>query len=180
MYAPIDINQTCGSNLLNCAFRGEDDRYLHETLPVTAFLKLSTKPVTTRVTTATRAGCVQRGLVREMPGTRRGSRNAPAEDDPRHSILQLNTEGLTTNKISNVEQLAYKNKAFIIVLQETNTALLQAGHWFPTFHYPGQSWALTTALPRLSMSGWNGHWSISLHNNQRLSGCAWTSQDIRL
>jgi len=24
----------------------------------------------------------------------------------------------------------------------------------------------------LSTSGWNGHWSISLQNNQRLSGCA--------
>jgi len=49
----------------------------------------------------------------------RGSRNA-AEDDPRHNILQLNTEGLTANKISVIKQLAYKNKAFIIVLQETH------------------------------------------------------------
>jgi len=29
------------------------------------------------------------------------------------------------------------------------------------------------------MSGWNGHWSTSLQNNQRLSGCAFTSQDTR-
>jgi len=29
-----------------------------------------------------------------------------------------------------------------------------------------------TALPRLSMSGWNGHRPIRLQNNQRLSGCA--------
>jgi len=28
------------------------------------------------------------------------------------------------------------------------------------------------ALPRLSMSGWNGHWSIRLQTNQKLSGCA--------
>jgi len=42
------------------------------------------------------------------------------EDDPRPNILQLNTEGLTANKTSIIEQLAYKNKAFIIVLQETH------------------------------------------------------------
>jgi len=53
------------------------------------------------------------------PFSGRGSRNA-AEDDPRLNILQLNTEGLTDNKISVIEQLAYKNKAFIIVLQETH------------------------------------------------------------
>jgi len=32
----------------------------------------------------------------------------------------VNTEGITANKISVIEQLAYKNKAFIIVLQETH------------------------------------------------------------
>jgi len=53
------------------------------------------------------------------PFTRHGSRDA-AEDDPRPSILQLNTKGLTANKISVIEQLAYKYKAFIIVLQETH------------------------------------------------------------
>jgi len=41
-------------------------------------------------------------------------------EDPRPNILQLNTEGLTANKISAIEQLAYKNKAFIVVLQETH------------------------------------------------------------
>jgi len=35
------------------------------------------------------------------------------DDDPRPSILQqLNTEVLTANKISVIEQLTYKNKAF--------------------------------------------------------------------
>jgi len=53
------------------------------------------------------------------PFSGRGSRNA-AEDDPQPNILQLNTDGLTENKISVIEQLAYKNKAFIIVLQETH------------------------------------------------------------
>jgi len=53
------------------------------------------------------------------PFSWRGSRNA-AEDDPRPNILQLNTKGLTENKMSVTEQLAYKNKASIIVLQETH------------------------------------------------------------
>jgi len=35
------------------------------------------------------------------------------------------------------------------------------------------------ALPRLSMSGWNGHYSYSLQNNQRLSIYAQMSYDIR-
>jgi len=48
-----------------------------------------------------------------------GSRNA-AEDESRPNIFPLNTEGLTENKISVIEQLAYKNKAFIISLQETH------------------------------------------------------------
>jgi len=47
-----------------------------------------------------------------------GSRNAA--EDPRPNIVQLNTEGLTAGKISLIEQLAYKNKAFIIVLQVTH------------------------------------------------------------
>jgi len=57
---------------------------------------------------------------------RHSSRDA-AEDDPRPSILQLNSEGLTTNKISVIKQLACKSKAFIIVLQETNCG--QASDW---------------------------------------------------
>ena len=68
---------------------------------------------------ATRAGCVQGGMGRKVPFSRCGSRDA-AEDDPRPSILRLNIEGLTANKIRATEQLAYKNKAFIIVLQETH------------------------------------------------------------
>ena len=43
-----------------------------------------------------------------------------AAEDPRPNILQLNTEGFNADKISLIEQLAYKNKAFIIVLQETH------------------------------------------------------------
>ena len=37
----------------------------------------------------------------------------------RPTILQLNIEGLTTSKIRVVEQLAHKNRALVILLQET-------------------------------------------------------------
>jgi len=50
-------------------------------LPVTEFPEMLTKSVIMRATTATRAGCVQRGMGQTTPFSRRGSRNA-AEDDP--------------------------------------------------------------------------------------------------
>jgi len=43
-----------------------------------------------------------------------------AKIDPWPSLLQLNIEGLTANKISVIGQLAYKNKTLITVLQETH------------------------------------------------------------
>jgi len=61
------------------------------------------------MTTATGAGCVQHGVGHKTPFSGRGSRNA-AEDDPRPNILQLNTEGLTANKISVIEQLAIRRR----------------------------------------------------------------------
>jgi len=79
---------------------------------------MSTKPVTTRATTANRAGCVRYGVGHKTPFSGRSSRDAA--EDPRPNMLQLNTEGLTANNISFIEQLASKNKAFIIVLQETH------------------------------------------------------------
>ena len=88
--------------------------------PCMKLLRMSTKAVTMRATTATRAGCVQCGLGRETPGARLDSSRAAAEDDPRPSILLRNTKGFIANKISIIEQIAYKNKAFIIVLQETH------------------------------------------------------------
>jgi len=42
--------------------RGEEDRRLHAVLPIAASLEMLTKSVTIRATTATRAGCVQRGM----------------------------------------------------------------------------------------------------------------------
>jgi len=72
-------------------------------LPVAAFLEMLTKSVTMRATTATHAGCVQRGMGQTTAFSRRGSSNA-AEDDSRPNIIQLNTEGLTDNKIFDIEQ----------------------------------------------------------------------------
>jgi len=51
-------------------------------------------------------------------------------------VLQLNTEGLTTDKISVIEQLAYKNKAFIIIMQETHCTTTDK-LVIPNFSLPG-------------------------------------------
>jgi len=72
---------------------GENDRCLHVALAVAAFIEMLSKTVASKATTATRAGCVQRGLGGNTPFSRRCSRAAAGDDDPRPSILQLNTEG---------------------------------------------------------------------------------------
>ena len=96
------------------------------------------------------------------PFSRRGSRNA-AEDDPRPNILQLNTDGLTENAIFVIEQLAYKNKAFIIVLQETHCttadklvipnfsqagSILSRNHGLTTFVHERLEWSLVDQSPK--------------------------------
>jgi len=142
---------------------GEDDRCLQVTLPLTGLLEMSTKHVTARATTATRAGCVQRGLGKETPSSKRDRRDA-AEDDRRLSILQLNTEGLTTNKISVTEQLAYKNKAFNISLQETHCRQASDSQLLTSW----VSWE-QEAQPCHVCSRAVG---MVIQSNQRLSGCA--------
>jgi len=87
--------------------------------PVAACLELLTKPVAMRSNTATRAVCAWCRLCRKTPFSRHSSVFA-ADDDRRPSIPQLNTEGFTASKISVIEQLAYKKKALVIVLQETH------------------------------------------------------------
>jgi len=87
-------------------------------LPVATFLEMLPKSVNLRATAATRTGCVRHGVGHQTPFSGRSSRNAT--DDLRPNILQLNTEGLTADKISVIGQLACKNKAFTIVLQETH------------------------------------------------------------
>jgi len=103
------------------------------------------------------------------PGARRGSRDAAAEDDPRPNILQLNTEGITANKTSVIEQLAYKNKVFIIVLQETHCttadklvipnfslagSVLSRNHGLPTFVHERLEWSLVDQSPEQSETEW--------------------------
>ena len=98
-----------------------------------------------------------------MPFSERGSRNAAK--DPQPNTLQLNTEGLTANKISVIEQLAYKNKAFIIVLQETHCttadklvipnfslagSVLSRNHGLATFVHERLEWSLVDQSPELS------------------------------
>jgi len=82
--------------------------------------EMPTKPATRSAANATHAGCVRRGLGTLFQGAAAEDDRRPVEDDRRPSILQLDTEGLTANKISVIDQLACKNKAFIIVPQETH------------------------------------------------------------
>jgi len=64
-----------------------------------------------------------RGLGRKPSFSKYGSITA-GDDDRRPSILQLNTQGLNASNISVNPQLAYKNKALVVALQQThcNTA----------------------------------------------------------
>jgi len=126
-----------------------------------------TKSVITRATTATRAGSVMHGLGHITPFSGRGSRNAA--EDPRPNTLQLNTKGLTENKISVIEQIAYKNKAFIIVLQEMHCttadklvtpnfslagSILNRNYGLATFAYERLEWSLVDQSPNQSETVW--------------------------
>ena len=92
-----------------------------------------------------------------------GSRNAA--EDPWSNVLQLNTGGLIANKISVIERLIYKNKAFIIVLQETHCttadklvipnfslvgSVLSRNHGLATFVYEQLEWSLVDQSPEQS------------------------------
>ena len=125
-------------------------------------------PVALRPTTAIRAGCVRHGLGRKTPFSRRGSIPA-AKHDRRPSVVQLNIEGLTASKISVNEQLAYKNKALVIVLQETHcttadkpmiTNFLPAGsvlsrkHGLATFVHEHLEFKLVDRTLEQSQSEW--------------------------
>ena len=129
---------------------------------------MSTKPVATRATTATRTGYVPHGMGHNTSFSGRGSRNA-AEDDPRSNILQLNTEWLTANNISVIEKLNFKNKAFIIVLQATRCttadklvipnfslagSVLSRKHDLATFVHERLEWSLVDQSPEQSETEW--------------------------
>jgi len=83
-----------------------------------------------------------------------------AQDDWRPSILQLNTEEV--NNTSVIEQLAYKNEAFIIILQEAHCTtadqlvipnfspgrlVLNRKHGFATFVHERFEWSLVDHTP---------------------------------
>jgi len=146
---------------------GEEDRYLHVALLAAAFLEMLTKSVNLRATSATRTGCVRHGVGHQTPFSGRGSRNAAA--DLRPNILHLNTEGLTADKISVIEQLAYKNKAFIIVVRETHCttadklvipnfslagSILSRNHGLATFVHERLEWSLVNQSPEQSENEW--------------------------
>ena len=76
----------------------------------TTLLEMSTKPLNMRSTTATWVGCVRSGVGHMKPFSGRGSRNAA--EDLRPNILQLNTEGITADKVSVIDQLAYREQGF--------------------------------------------------------------------
>jgi len=153
--------------------------------PVRHSLQMSTKSVTTGATTVTRTGCVRHGVGQKTPFSGRGSRNSA--EHPRPNILQLNTEGLTVNKISVIEQLAYKNKAFIIVLQETHCttadklvipnfslagSVLSRNNGLATFVHERLEWSLVDQSPELSETEWlcvdvAGYKIINVYTNLR-------------
>jgi len=103
----------------------------------------------------------------KAPFSGRGSTNTA--EGPRPNIVQLNTEGLTADKISVIEQLAYKNKAFIIVLQETHCttadklvipnfslagSVLSRNHGLATFVHERLGWSLVDQSPEQSETEW--------------------------
>ena len=86
-----------------------------------------------------------------------------------HSTHSSWTPRLTTGKTSFIEQLAYKNKAFIIVLQETHCttadelvisnfslagSVLNRNHGFATFVYERLEWSPVNQSPEQSETEW--------------------------
>jgi len=93
-----------------------------------------------------------------------------SEDDPRSNILKLNTEGLTAKKIYVIEQLAYRNKAFSIVLRQSHCttsdklvipnfsldgSVLSRNHGLATFVHEPLEWSLVDQSLELSETDWS-------------------------
>jgi len=79
-------------------------------------------------------------------------------------------EGLTVNKISVIEHLAYKNKAYVIVLQQTHCTIAHK-LVIPNFLLAGSVLSKKHGLATfLFTSSRNGRWSINVQSNKRLSG----------
>jgi len=122
-----------------------------------------TKSVNLRATAATRTGCVRHGLGHQTPFSGRGRRN-----DAERPTTQL-TPAEHRDKISVIEQLAYKKKTFIIVLQKTHCttanklvipnfslaeSILSRNHDLATFVHERLEWSLVDRSPEQSETEW--------------------------
>ena len=153
--------------------------------PIRHWLLMSTKPVNTNAITATHAGRVRHGVGHKAVFSGHGRRNAA--EDPRLNILQLNNEELTANTISVIEQLAYENKPFIIVLPETHRttadklvisnfslagSVLSRNHGLDTFVHERLEWSLVGQSPEQSKTEWlcvnaAGYKNINVYKHPR-------------
>ena len=102
-----------------------------------------------------------------MAFSRRGSITA-AENDQGPSILQLNTEEVMVSEVSVFEQVALKNKALVVVLQETHCRTADR-LVILYFSLAGSVLSMDHGLAKFFTSSWNGHWSICLQSNQTLN-----------
>ena len=90
---------------------------------------------------------VQRRMFPEPNSVPFSGQAAPAVKGSGSNILQLNVEGLSTSKINIIEQLAYKNKAQVILLQETHcpsTDRLVIPNYTLAGHIPSRKHGLAT------------------------------------
>ena len=109
------------------------------------------------------------GWVIQRPSQGAAAQILPKTYAPWHNIFQLNTEGLTENKISIIEQLAYMNKAFIIILQENHWitadklvipnfslagSILSRKFGLATFVHERMEWSLVDQSPEQSEIEW--------------------------
>jgi len=137
----------------------DDDKCLHVALPVAAFIEMLSKSVASRATTAYHAGCVQRGLGKNMPFSRwPKTQHTPAEH-----------RGAQWKQDHRYWEASYKNKAFVIVLQETlcttadklvipNFSLagstLSRNHGLATFVHERLEWSMVDQSPEQSETEW--------------------------
>jgi len=109
------------------------------------------------------------GWVIQCPSQGAAAQILPKTYAPWPSIFQLNTEGLIENKISVIEQLAYTNKAFIIVIQENHCitvdklviscfsltgSILSRTSGLATFVHERMEWSLVDQYPEQSETEW--------------------------
>ena len=97
----------------------------------------------------------------------------------RPTILQLNSEDLTANKMNVFYHLAMQSEALVILLQETHCAdaekLVLLNYQLAGFSLSRKS----MALPRLSMSDWDTRFWTNLHRHRRSSVYVWTLMAIK-